>query len=278
MALRRMLAATVAVAALCATSVAAQAHDESKYPAFEGVWARDPGPPRYDPSRPDRRGQQPPLKPEYQAIFEASLADQALGGQGNNHIHRCIPVGMPRQAASGFPIEILITGKAVVILYESSFSSPRKIHTDGRAWPKEVTPTFAGYSIGQWLDTDGDGAYDTLEVETRHMKGPRAVDNSGIPLHEDNATVVKERMYLDKGNPNILHNENTIIDNAFTRPWTATKNYRRLKAELGEDNCNENNNHVEINKEIYYLSSDGYLMPAKKGQRPPDLRYFSQMK
>ena len=139
-----------------------------------------------------------------------------------------------------------------------------------------MTPTFAGYSIGQWLDTDGDGAYDTLEVETRHMKGPRAVDNSGIPLHEDNATVVEERMYLDKGNPNILHNENTIIDNAFTRPWTAMKNYRRLKNELGEDNCNENNNHVELNKEIYYLSSDGYLMPAKKGQSPPDLRYFSQ--
>jgi len=193
MASRSPFASAVAAAVVLGAAISgAQAHDESKYPAFEGAWARDPGPPRYDPSRPDRRGQQPPLKPEYQAIFEASLADQALGGQGNNHIHRCIPVGMPRQAASGFPIEILITGKAVVILYESSFSSPRKIHTDGRAWPKQVTPTFAGYSIGQWLDTDGDGTYDTLEIETRHMKGPRAVDNSGIPLHEDNATVVKD--------------------------------------------------------------------------------------
>jgi hypothetical protein len=24
------------------------------------------------------------------------------------------------------------------------------------------------------------------------------------------------------------------------------------------------------------LSADGYLMPAKKGQAPPDLRYFNQ--
>jgi hypothetical protein len=24
------------------------------------------------------------------------------------------------------------------------------------------------------------------------------------------------------------------------------------------------------------LSADGYLMPAKKGQQPPDLRYFDQ--
>src|SRR5262249_1726952 len=177
MALRRMLAATVAVAALCATSVAAQAHDESKYPAFEGVWARDPGPPRYDPSRPDRRGQQPPLKPEYQAIFEASLADQALGGQGNNHIHRCTPGGMPRQAARGFPSELLIAGRGVVILSESSFPPRGKIHPAGRAWPKEGTPPFAGYSIGKWPDTDGDGESDPLEAETRHMKGPRAVDN-----------------------------------------------------------------------------------------------------
>src|SRR5262249_7126717 len=101
MASRSPFASAVAAAVVLGAAISgAQAHDESKYPAFEGAWARDPGPPRYDPSRPDRRGQQPPLKPEYQAIFEASLADQALGGQGNNHIHRCIPVGMPRPAAA----------------------------------------------------------------------------------------------------------------------------------------------------------------------------------
>jgi hypothetical protein len=253
----------------------AQAHDETKYPmSWEGKWNRDPGPPRYDPSKPGRRGQQPPLTPEYQKVFEASLADQEAGGQGNNHIHRCLPVGMPRQLASGFPIDIIIGGKTTIILFESSFGSPRKIHTDGRDWPAEVTPTFAGYSIGKWLDTDGVGKYDSLEIETRHMKGPRAVDNSGIPLHENNKTVVKERMFLDKANPDILHSENTIIDDAFTRPWTVMKNYRRMKGELDEDNCSENNNHVEIKNEIYYLSADGFLMPAKKGQKPPDLRYF----
>ncbi len=266
----------VLAAALTVMIVGAHAHDESKYPAWEGKWGRDPGPPRYDPSKPGRRAQQPPLKPEYMAIFEASLADQAMGGQGNDTTHRCIPVGMPRQAASGFPIEIVITAKAMYILYESSFASPRKIHTDGRNWPKEVEPTFAGYSIGKWLDTDGDGKFDTLEIETRHMKGPRQVDNSGIPLADDNKTVVKERLYLDKANPNILHNETTTFDTAFTHPWTATKNYRRMKGELGEDNCNENNNHVEIGGQVYYLSADGYLMPAKRNQSPPDLRYFKQ--
>lgn len=83
-------------------------------------------------------------------------------------------------------------------------------------------------------------------------------------------------MFLNKTNPNILNNEVTTFDNAFTRPWTVMKSYRRMQGELGEDNCHENNNHVEIGGQVYYLSADGYLMPAKKGQRPPDLKYFSQ--
>jgi hypothetical protein len=273
---RSSIGALALTAALVMSCAGVQAHDEKKYPDWEGIWNRDPGPPRYDPSKPGRRAQQPPLKPEYMAIFEASLADQEKGGQGNDTTHRCIPVGMPRQATSGFPIEFVITAKATYILFESSFSSPRKIHTDGRDWPTEVEPTFAGYSIGKWSDTDGDGRFDTLDVETRHMKGPRQVDNSGMPLHEDNATVVKERMFTNKANPNIINNEVTLIDNAYTRPWTVTKNYRRMEGELAEDNCNENNNHVEIGGQIYYLSADGFLMPAKKDQPPPDLRYFKQ--
>ena len=277
---RSVFAAFAPAAALCVAAsigvAAAQPIDESKYPAFAGKWGRDPGPPRYDPTKPTRRGQQAPLTPEYQAIFEASLADQALGGQGNDTTNRCLPAGMPRQMSSGFPIEIIITAKATYMIYESTFASTRKIHTDGRDWPKDPFLTFAGYSIGKWLDTDGDGRFDTLEVETRHMKGPRQFENSGLPLHKDNQTVVKERMYLNKTNPNILHNEMTTIDNALTRPWTITKAFPRMSGDLGEDNCSENNSLVTIGKEVYYLSADEYLMPAKKGQTPPDLRYFTQ--
>ena len=38
--------------------------------------------------------------------------------------------------------------------------------------------------------------------------------------------------------------------------------------------CGENNPHVVIGKDNYYLSADGLLMPARKDQAPPDLRYF----
>jgi hypothetical protein len=31
---------------------------------------------------------------------------------------------------------------------------------------------------------------------------------------------------------------------------------------------------VQIGKDAYFLSADGLLMPVKKDQAPPDLRYF----
>jgi len=34
--------------------------------------------------------------------------------------------------------------------------------------------------------------------------------------------------------------------------------------------------HVVVGKEDYFLSADGFLMPIKKDQPPPDLRYFNQ--
>ena len=33
---------------------------------------------------------------------------------------------------------------------------------------------------------------------------------------------------------------------------------------------------VSVGKEEYLLSGDGNLMPSKRGQRPPNLKYFDQ--
>ena len=33
---------------------------------------------------------------------------------------------------------------------------------------------------------------------------------------------------------------------------------------------------MQIGNEGYFLSAEGFLMPAKKGQAPPDLRYFNR--
>src|SRR5947208_127139 len=76
----------------------ASAFDQSKYPDLKGQWRRtEPGDPtRFDPSKPAGRGQEAPLTPEYQAIFEAGLADLDAGGPGLDLSYTCLPPGMPR--------------------------------------------------------------------------------------------------------------------------------------------------------------------------------------
>jgi hypothetical protein len=88
-------------------------------------------------------------------------------------------------------------------------------------------------------------------------------------------------MHLDKADANSLIDEITVIDHALTRPWTITKKYVRSKEKnplWRESVCAENNRHVMIGKENYFLSADGLLMPVRKDQPPPDLRYFNAQK
>jgi hypothetical protein len=265
----------LAAAVLCSAVIGARAFDESQYPDWSGHWKRPAGVSnQFDTSRP-RTDERAPLTPEYQAVFEANLKDQAAGGQGTDPTYTCIPDGMPRAMNVIYPMEIVILPKTTYIVMEY-LSMLRRIFTDGRDFPDDLIPSFMGYSIGKWIDEDGDGRYDVLEVETRGMKGPRAYDFSGIPLHEDSETVVRERIYVDKADANLLHDDITTFDHALTRPWTVNKKYVRGYNLIRENICAEGNGHVRIGKENYMLSADGELMPAKKGQQPPSLRFFNR--
>jgi len=278
--LYRSLVGSIALTvALLVTFSSAQAFDESKYPDLSGQWRRTAtGQTRYDPSKP-AAAQQAPLKEEFKAIHAASIANQNAGGQGLDTAYRCIPMGMPRQMSGTFPFEVLVRPDVTHILFELVIYSTRRIYTDGRNWPKDEDPTFAGTSIGKWVDTDGDGRYDVLEVETRNLRGPRTWDQTGMPMHEDNDTVIKERFFLNKADKNLLHLEMTTMDGSITRPWSATKSFRRQdKVRWMENNCTEGNTHVAVGQENYMVSADGYLMPVRRGQEPPDLRYFSPTK
>jgi hypothetical protein len=268
-------ALAMTVALWMATSVAV-AFDETKYPDWSGQWKRAPGTVNaWDETKRPGLAQKPPLTLEYQAIWEASMADQAAGGQGLDTRVTCVSNGMPRLMTILPTMGFVIMPDITYVMFENNL--PRWIYTDGREFNPEEEPTYAGYSIGKWLDTDGDGRYDTLEVETRYFKGPRNYEPSGLPLHADNQSVIKERLFLDPANKDILRNEITVFDHALTRPWMVSKNYHRTrKVEWHEDLCSESNNHVMIGKENYFLSADGFLMPAKKDQAPPDLRYFKQ--
>jgi hypothetical protein len=270
-------------AALMLMSGGASAFDDSNYPDLKGQWNRQETPgiaPSFDPTKRPGLAQKAPLTPEYQKVLEASLADQAAGGGGFAPDYLCISSGMPMRMTAYTPLEFIVTADTTHIAGPDGYMH-RRIYTDGRDWPADVEPSRIGYSIGRWIDEDADGKFDTLLVETRYFRGQRAFDQTGIPLHEDNQTVVMERIYLDKTNRNILHDEMTVIDHALTRPWTVMKSYVRepsTRAVWIAWDCAEGNPHVRIGPEDYMVGGDGLLMPAKKGQQPPDLRYFEMRK
>ncbi len=275
----------VLLLAAMVSPAAAQVFDYSKYPDLKGQWERFvvpglPGQPSFDQTKPWGNGQEAPLTPEYQAILDASIADQQKGGLGNSSEHvLCRGAGMPFMMIAFRPLEFVITPRTTYVLI-ADYDALRRIYTDGRDWPPEIEPTLQGYSIGKWVDEDGDGKFDVLEVETRGFKGNRVYDISGIPLHRDNESVFKERIFLDKDNPDILHDVITVFDHALTRPWTVDKRYIREmdpNFQWPEFICNEYNGQVMIGGEHYYLSGEGLLMPTRKDQSPPDLRYFKKM-
>jgi hypothetical protein len=277
----------IALAALAATVTAARAFDDAKYPDFSGQWTRLPTPgivgqagTGFDPSQPWGLGQQAPLTAEYRKVLEKSVAEQANGGQGNwTPGAECLPPGMPAMMLPYQAMELIVLPEITYIRIDHVHDSHRRIYTDGRDWPKDADPAFLGYSIGRWLDTTGIGRYDTLEVETRYLKGPRPLDPSGMPTHADNQSIIKERFFLDKANPAVLHDEITLVDHAYTRPWVVMKNYRREPAahpDWTEYNCTGENELIKIGNETYFRGGDGNLMPTRKDQPPPDLRYFSR--
>jgi len=277
------LEAVTLLAILVMSTGAAGAGEDGKYPDWRGQWNRErvvgiPGQPSFDPHKPWGKGQQAPLTAEYQAVLEANLQSQREGGFFDWLGASCRGFGMPLIMYPFQPMEFIITPETTYVLIDW-VEHTRRIYTDGREWPKEIEPTLVGYSIGKWVDTTGSGRFDTLEVETRGFKGPRHYDASGLPLHHDNQSIFKERIWLDKTNKNLMHNEITVIDHALTQPWTVTRGYVRepkARPDWPEFICAEGNGHVAIGNENYFLSADGLLMPSRKNQEPPDLRYFKQ--
>jgi hypothetical protein len=266
----------LAISMVAQPALAQVLFDGSRYPGFEGQWVRIGPIERFDPTKPPARGQEAPLTPEYQAIFEANLADVAQGGFGTDPVYSCISEGMPRAMNLIFPMEVLIKPDTTYMIIDY-LGMLRRIYTDGRSFPADTDMSWMGYSIGRWIDEDGDGRYDVLEVETRNTKNPRVYDALGVPLHQDAQTIVKERFYLDKADADILHNQITVYDHALTRPWTVLKSMSRERKPIWVENvCTEDNLQVNIGHEHYMLNNLGELMPAKKDQPPPDLKHFGK--
>ena len=145
---RSLISATALAGILMISAGAAQAAD-ARYPDWKGAWERwyppnavlDPGngtytaggQPSFDQEKPWGRGQEAPLTPEYEKVYEESLADQAKGGEGLffDHGVRCMAGGMPLMTIAFTPLEFVITPETTYVLTGNTEPN-RRIYTDGR--------------------------------------------------------------------------------------------------------------------------------------------------
>lgn len=263
------LALLVIVVAMTATSSAAQGTappngPAMQYPDWSGQWQRI-GSLNWPPEGYAKAGPAP-LTPEYKAIYDRNQKLRAEGVMAGDPPAGCLPPGMPRVMKMSFPMEIVVTPKITYIIADWE-SQVRRVYTDGRTWPDYILPEFNGYSIGQWHDENADGVYDMLSIETRGIKGPRSMDSTGVVLHENERTIVKEE--IRRVAEGTLEDKITTIDDAFTGPWTIQQRYSHLAKDFVwvEYVCAEGNRHIKLGDEWYFLNeAEGVLEPTRKGQ------------
>jgi len=130
----------------------------------------------------------------------------------DNPLIRCLPAGVPRLNAYSHPYKIVQTADMVVVLYES-LTMFRQIFLDGRALPKELQPSWFGYSAGRW---EGD----VLVVESSGFNDRTWLDGAGHP-HSDQMRLTERFRRIDSGHMDI---EIVINDpKAYTKPLKYTQ-------------------------------------------------------
>jgi len=144
------------------------------------------------------------LLPEAEALYKKRLETYANDDPAAN----CLPEG-PRSGLAGLdPLRIIQTRYLTTVLYETG--QFRLIHTDGRTLPKDMTPTWMGYSIGRW-------ERDTFVVETTGYNDRTWLDFGGRP-HSEALRVTERFRRIDFGHMQL---EMTFDDpKTYRRPIT----------------------------------------------------------
>jgi hypothetical protein len=144
---------------------------------------------------------------------------------------KCWPTGVPRQAGTPYPMQIVQSKDLVVILYEGAAHTYRIIPTDGRPHGR-FDELWMGDSRGRWEGK-------TLVVDVTNFNDKTWLDSAGHP-HSDRLHITER---YTRTEPDTLMYEVTIDDPvAYTRPWTTTYRYRTNGSlEIMEYWCTENN-------------------------------------
>jgi hypothetical protein len=171
------------------------------------------------------------MKPSARAIVGERF--EQLGK--DNPFSRCLPPGVPAAWMQPLPIKIVQTPGVTFVLYENR-GMFRQIFTDGRSLPKDLNPSWLGYSVGRWEADD-------FVVETAGFNDKTWLDGIGLP-HGERLRVTERLRRRDFGH---LDLQVTIDDDEFyERPWTIMVTLDLTPdTELLEDVCLENERSVQ---------------------------------
>lgn len=214
---------------------------------LNGIWINQGGI-GWTPGVPPGRGQKPPLTPAYQKIWDEHIANADAGKPTGDPTANCAPPGMPRIMTMTYPMEITMAPDRVLIFAEW-LEQVRRIFMDGRPLSEEPDPTYYGESVGHW---EGD----VLVSTSYGFRADTNMESSGLP--KSDKAIAYERIWL--ADDDTLRNEFTIVDpEAFAKPWTVTKTYKRAPPgfKLLPYVCENNRNPVSEDGTIQTILQSG---------------------
>ena len=208
-------------------------------PDLSGVWRTERRPPNEFSSVFDVPGDSPSTFSKY---FRDILADfknrEDIVRPGlnrppkrvGNGLNICLPLSIPTANVFSYaPFKFIMGNREIVMIYEID-NTHRQIYMDGRKFPKDLNPTWLGYSVGRW---EGD----TLVVETTGFNDQIAL--AGYARSE--SLRIEERWH--RRDFSHLDLEMTIDDPVlFLKPFTVkVTQLLEPDSDVAEMFCNEHN-------------------------------------
>jgi hypothetical protein len=174
----------------------------------------------------DMKPEDVPEKPEAAKI----RAERMKSGTRPNPSVFCLPMGIPVNNFVAEVVKFVQAPKEIMVIHEVD-GSYRQIYTDGRPLPKDMSPSWLGYSTAHWDD-------DTLVVETEGFNDRTWLDMIGHSHSE--ALHLTERYHRrDYGHMDVEMTFNDPV--MYMRPFTIKFTHALIPdSDILEAYCNEN--------------------------------------
>ena len=220
-----LIVAIPAVLLFCGSNAAAQTPDLSGNWMITGGQATSWDPADPTGAKPDQLPMTPWAREKLAATRPAFGANATFDNPNDPVETYCDPPGMPRMFSFPWQFTIVQTPANVYILFE--YFHIWRLVTMNQPHPKDVDSTWLGNSVGKY---EGD----TLVIDTIGLNDKSWLDNVGHP-HSDALHLVERFRRVDHDTLRL----DLIIEDpkAYTKPWTATKTYKRTDFPLGETMC-----------------------------------------